>query len=410
MNNHNNSRPDRDCIRHRHVFYLSGFDPRGASFYHRTFSNGAAKQAVLNGIQSTVSPRKKLSDISQGWKIEANDQGEAVETQYEFLRWDDIIRQNWVKSFFSIFIDFVYVAWVFITTGTLKRVAKASRTPAITGLYPAVFIAVSGLLGVLLWFATVQFFTVLDLTALGYLFGAVLFALLIYAAKVWGDRINVFWLLRIYAFTSRWASGKMPVLDQRVDAFADRIVEAFYNKPCDEIILVGHSVGSMLSTAVAARVIKRLSLDGLDERQVIPRLNMITLGECIPLLSLLPRASKIRDDLSTLSHSKRFFWVDYTSPADGACFPLVDPIKVSLREKQSMNSPVLLSARFHRLFKTDRYQQLRRNFYELHFLYLMSNDYLGQYDFFAMMIGKQALIERITQQYSELNLTPERGR
>ena len=384
----------KDNIQHRHVFYVSGFDPRGAAFYHRTFKEESVKQSHLNGIEVKVEPRKKYSNFSQVWKVEAQDQGKKVETQYEFLRWDDIVRKHWVKSLLSIFIDFVYVSWVFITTGTLKRLAEASRTPAITGLYPAVFIAVSGVLAILLWFATIVIFTAFQLSWLGWIIGFALFVALIIFAKIWGDSINVFWLLRIYAFTSRWASGEMKELDDRIDVFVERIVAVLKSNEQDEVILIGHSVGSMLTVAIAARVTEKL-----DQEQVKQSLNMITLGECIPLLSLLPKATFIRKDLSRLSCTDKIHWVDYTSPADGACFPLVDPIKVSVSKESYCHSPVLLSARFHTLFKVDYYQQIRKNFYHMHFLYLMSNDHIGQYDYFAMTAGKQSLKARIAQQY-----------
>jgi len=384
----------KKVIQQRHVFYLSGFDPRGAAFYHRTFKEESSKQSKINGINVSVGPRKKYNDFSQTWKIKAQDQGETVDTQYEFLRWDDIIRKHWVKSLLSIFLDFIYVAWIFITTGTLKRVAKASRTPAITGLYPAVFIAVSGLLAILLWFISVMVFSAFQLGWLGWIVGFALFVAVVVVAKVWGDNINVFWLLRIYAFTARWAAGDISTLDERIEVFAERIDEVLLTNKADEVVLVGHSVGSMLAVAVAARVAEKI-----DQRQVKQSLNMITLGECIPLLSLLPNAGSIRKDLSYLSCADNIFWVDYTSPADGACFPLVDPVKVSLLKEPYCHSPVLLSARFYKLFSSENYQKIRRKFYQMHFLYLMSNDNLGQYDYFAMMLGKQHLKQRIAQQY-----------
>ncbi len=381
-------------IQRRHVFYLSGFDPRGASFYHRIFKEEARKQSKLNGIKVKVKARKKQTKFSQKWEVEAEDQGQQIITQYEFLCWDDIIRQNWVKSFWSIFIDFIYVSWVYITTGTLARVAKSSRTPAITGLYPAIFILLSALLAVLSFYACIVLFSVFNLVWLGWLFGLIVFAVIIYVSKLFGDRINVFWLLRIYAFTSRWAAGGMPSLDQRLDLFAEKIFEVLQKNKQDEVIIVSHSVGTMLSVIIAARIVRKI-----DNCQVNHQINMITLGECIPLLSLLPKATAIKKDLACLSSTKHLYWIDYTSPVDGACFPLVDPVKVSLSKQLFHPSPLLLSTRFHKLLNPINYKKIRRNFYKMHFLYLMSHDKQGQYDFFAMTLGKQSLKERIKQQY-----------
>jgi len=385
-------------IQQRHVFYLSGFDPRGASFYHRVFKEEANKQSRINHINIEVQARKKHGKYAQRWKIEAEDQGQQVITQYEFLRWDDIIRQYWIKSFWSILLDFFYVCWVYISTGTLKRVAKTSRTPAITGLYPAIYIAVSALLATLLCTVCILFFSSLQLTGLGWLLGLALFLAFAYATKIIGDRLNVFWLLRIYAFTARWAAGDIEPLQQRISLFADKIVKTLQDKQQDEVIIVGHSVGTMLAVAVTADVMRKLKRLEQSEA-VVPTstLNLITLGECIPLLSLLPKADAIRADLACLSASDTLYWVDYTSPADGACFPLVDPVKVSLPTSQYKNSPQLLSTRFYTLYTKKHYQKIRRNFYKMHFLYLMSHDYSGQYDFFAMVTGKISLKERLNE-------------
>jgi hypothetical protein len=377
-------------IQQRHVFYLSGFDPRGAAFYHRIFKEEASKQSYINGIKVKVGKRKKQSEFSQIWKIEAQDQGQTVTTQYEFLRWDDIIRQHWVKSFWDIFIDFFYVSWVYITTGTLKRVANVSRTPAITGLYPAVYITLSGVLAIVLGYACILLFSTFDLIELGWIIGGVLSASFIYMAKIIGDRINVFWLLRIYAFTSRWASGEIPAMDRRIDYFADKIIKTLQDNQQDEVIIVSHSVGTMLAVAIAARVIKKIK-----QSQMHVEFNLMTLGECIPLLSLLPKAKAMRENLACLSAAENIYWVDYTSPADGACFPLVDPVKVSLSKERIKNSPELLSARFYTLYTDTHYQRIRRNFYTMHFLYLMAHDQLGDYDFFAITTGKKSLKERL---------------
>ena len=382
-------------IQRRHVFYLSGFDPRGASFYHRLFKEEAQKQSKINGIKLKIHPRKKQNQYSQAWTIEAQEQGQKVTTQYEFLRWDDIIRKHWIRSFLGIFIDFITVSWIYISTGTLKRVAKTSRTPAITGLYPAVFISLSGVLAILLSTLCIMLLSALGLAVLGWLFGLLVFIAVLYLAKIFGDRINVFWLLRIYAFTAHWAAGDIKLLEQRLDFFADQIFNVLQNNKQDEVIIVSHSVGTMLAVIISARVVRKI-----DNSQVKQRLNMITLGECIPLLSLLPKAAAIKKDLWCLSSTKNLYWIDYTSPADGACFPLVDPVKVSLSKPPLYkNRPLILSTRFHKLLTDQHYKKIRRNFYKMHFLYLMSSDYRGQYDFFAMTTGKQALEQRIKQQY-----------
>lgn len=83
-------------VKQRHVFYLSGFDPKGPAHYHRLYADEAAKAAALGGYTVQVGKRRKLSEHAAGWSVEYRGPGTAdsgpVHTEFEFLRWDDIVR------------------------------------------------------------------------------------------------------------------------------------------------------------------------------------------------------------------------------------------------------------------------------------------------------------------------------
>ena len=63
--------PVARTVRRRHVFYLSGFDPKGASYYHALYRAEAAQQAEVNGHTIEVSPRHRSIDRphSNEWLI-----------------------------------------------------------------------------------------------------------------------------------------------------------------------------------------------------------------------------------------------------------------------------------------------------------------------------------------------------
>ena len=56
-------------VRRRHVFYVSGFDPKGPAHYHRMYTDEAALASAVGGYSAEVGKRRKLSNHSAGWSV-----------------------------------------------------------------------------------------------------------------------------------------------------------------------------------------------------------------------------------------------------------------------------------------------------------------------------------------------------
>ena len=52
-------------VTRRIVFYLPGFDPRGAMFYHHLYAAENAKQAAINGLEIGTGKRQTVEIIEQ---------------------------------------------------------------------------------------------------------------------------------------------------------------------------------------------------------------------------------------------------------------------------------------------------------------------------------------------------------
>jgi hypothetical protein len=387
-------------VRNRRVFYLSGFDPRGASHYHRVFRTEGRRQSVVNGLALEVSARRRLAPAVQGWVVDATDAASrSTRTAYEFLGWDDIIRRHWATTLAEVLADWWLTVRVFVFGGQFARFAQALGRQLVTGLYPVGFVLIALVLA-----AAAASAAVLAAWAIpGWpawvraLAGAGLAGLAVWAtawlAMRLGNRLAVLWLLRIYAFSARWSRGETPGLGERSEAFAARIAAAAREPDVDEVLVVAHSVGTMLAVPVMAQVLAAL------DRAAVPaeRLGLVTLGECIPLISFQPQAGAYRAALQTLGRRPDLLWVDYTAPTDGACFPLVDPVAASGLAVAPGTGPRVLSPRFFSLYAPERYRRLRRDWYGMHFLYLMATDYAYGYDYFAMTCGPQRLVARLAE-------------
>ena len=170
---------------------------------------------------------------------------------------------------------------------------------------------------------------------------------------------------------------------------AERVFQRLQAQDADEVLLVGYSVGSMLSTSVLARVLARCRSAGKGQQVSTQALAMLTLGQCVPLLGLMPRARVFRQELREVAATPGLCWTDYSSPGDWGSFALVDPLQICrvAPPGAAVLRPRMLSPRFHTLFDPHEYAMIRRNKRRLHLQYLMASPLAGDYDYFRLTAG-----------------------
>lgn len=391
-------------LKKRHVFYLSGFDPRGPAFYRRLYASESARQSAVNGMTLAIGERSKPSKLSSAWTIQTSVEGQAVETRYEFLRWDDLIRKYWERNELRVILDYCRVYAMCIANGMFGHVLKTAWPPFLAAVVPLLLIlAALGLASAAGWGAGR---IVMAAGLSGWLGGAAglgVFTGVMQLARMAERRMNSLWLVRIYSFTRKQCNAQLDDLEQRLDGFAQQLVAQAQAAQDDEILLVGHSTGSIMAVSVLARA---LQLDP-DLASRGPRISLLTLGQCIPILSFLPKAQRFRGELARVAAADAIDWVDVTAPTDGACFALVDPVAATgiVRPPGAQPRPKLLSARYATLFTPQTYAAMRRDWYRHHFQYLMAGEKAGDYDFFAITAGNQTLGERFRATASVTNFT-----
>jgi hypothetical protein len=224
---------------------------------------------------------------------------------------------------------------------------------------------------------------------------------LLMAAALWwiGRRIearySMYWMMRSYAFTARQARGEVPDLEQRLDELAQRLVQRVRAQTDDEVLVVGHSSGAIMAASIVARAL-RLE-PGLAT--LGPKLSLLSLGQWIPLLGLLPTAGRFRDELRLLGATRGLCWVDFSAPPDGCCFALTHPItSCGVPHEPADGAEVkLLNPRFAALFDAQAYAALRRDKFRMHFQYLRASDLPGDYDYFAITAGPLSLSARFAK-------------
>jgi len=382
----------RTHVHKRCVLYLSGFDPKGAAHYHALYRTESARQSQVSGFQVAVGPRRKLPNGNAHWLLQAQDSGGEVATDYEFLRWDDVVRRHWQKSPWRLGWDVLTTSVHYMRTGALWRMKRLSWPPFVA-LFAPFLLLCAVVLGVpLLGWGVWTLATALGATPVM----AAGFALVCLGLALWGSRslerrFGMFWLMRSYAFTRKQAAGETPELDQRLQQHADTLLQRVQDGGYDEVLLVGHSSGCIMAVEVMGRALQRaprLASQGAA-------LNLLTLGQCIPLLATLPEAAAFRQRLSCLGASEGLGWVDVSAPPDGCCFALCDPF-VGLQEpvdSRQPDRPKLVSPRFVKMFEPAVYEKLKQDRLRIHFQYIMAADLPTEYDYFQWTAGSRYLVK-----------------
>ncbi|MAS87306.1 MAG: hypothetical protein CMH30_04935 [Micavibrio sp.] len=362
-------------IDRRKVFYISGFDPRGARHYHNLFVNEAERFNQKIDGDLTVSSRVKESDEEISWQtIYENEQGTTV-SDHTMLGWDDIIRQNWLKDPFKLFTKSIHAYIDNITIADWQTALKLSRAPIITLGYPVLVLFVLGLL--IFSFSQYLFFFTTNI----WLCLAGLAILFFLAYKLFSI-VKAPWLLRLFIINNKMAHGPVKDIEDRIDLFAAIIQDTADRDKYDEILLIGHSNGATFLAPIISRLIKK----GVP----LNKIRIISLGHCIPLVSLSKKALYYKEHLKTAA-SRDFLWLDIGAVADGTCYAMIGPYKGAIDETDIKTELVLKSPRFHASYDKKKYKTMKLNKYAFHFLYLTCPDTLGNYDYFTMTTGHLGL-------------------
>ncbi|MGZ9809812.1 hypothetical protein ACXN5S_05050 [Pseudoroseicyclus sp. H15] len=381
-------------VRRRRVFYIPGYDPIHPRRYRELYRKEGAAQAEISGYQIALSP-KPPGAAAYGWHVAGAMEGGETEADVEVLVWSDIVRDSMPGSIGATYWQMLKTAWIYISTGTLRRLMWMRKGPVIAALYPVgalilqllVALALGWALGALaawgaraLWppLGPVAFWPVLLVVAL----------LVLRWFKAKDGRIYAYYLMHDYAHSAGLRGAYPPELEARLEAFCARIAEALWSD-VDEVLVVGHSSGSYLAVSILADLIR----NG-EGRADGPTLSFLSLGQVVPMVSFLPRAWRLRADLAFLSTRDELFWLDVTAPGDGCAFALCDPVAVSGVAPEGKRWPLVISAAFTQTLSAERWAELRWRFFRLHFQYLCAFDRPGDYDYFRITAGPHTLAAR----------------
>ena len=389
-------------VRRRRVFYIPGYDPIHPRRYRELYRKEGKAQADISGYEIGLKP--KTGDGNYGWQVAAKMDGDIVQADIDVLVWSDIVRDSMSNSIPATYGQLLRTAWVYISTGALRRLMRMRKGPVIAALYPVGMLLLQLALAVTVMLVTVSLIGSLGARLSGWLNGAAWPGVLA-AALGWGlgvlglvavlrwfksidGKLYAYYLMHDFAYSARWRGANPKELEARMAEFTDQIADALASE-VDEVLVVGHSSGAHLAVSILADLIRqgRKPANG-------PELGFLSLGQVVPMVSFLPDAHRLRADLQYLSTRDELAWVDVTAPGDGCAFALCDPVAVSGVAPNDKTWPLVISAAFTQTLSEERWKELRWRFFRLHFQYLCAFDRVGDYDYFRITAGSQTLRDK----------------
>ena len=375
--------PDQRVHRRR-VFYIPGYDPIHPRRYRELYRKEGQDQAKISGYQLALKPKKTSGPY--GWHVTGRINGTVTEADVEVLVWADIVKVSMARGILATYLQLLRTAYAYIGSGALFRLAGLRKGPMIAALYPIVFLLAQLLLACLAGWGIGALVAWVH-PVLGWAAGLGVVWAMLRAFKRWDNKVFAYYLMHDYAYSAQAGGANPPELEARMMAFRLSIREAL-TAGFDEVLVVGHSSGAHLAVSILADMLR----EGLP--QGAARLAFLSLGQVVPMVSFLPKATRLRADLHFLSKCEELVWVDVTAPGDGCAFALCDPVAVTGVAPPDQRWPLVISAAFTQTLSPERWKELRWRFFRLHFQYLCAFDRPGDYDYFQITAGPLNLADR----------------
>ncbi len=370
----------------RKVFYIPGYDPFPSRRYRELYRKEGERQAELSGYELGMFPGLH----SGGWRVASLMEDRVTEAEVEVLGWSDIVRRSMARGVAGTYLALLRTLWIYLSTGTLRRLVWLGRGPMLAAAYPVAMLLVQLGLSLALGGWIGGFLGQATWPVVGWAVGAGIAAAVLEGFRRIDGQVFAYYLMHDYAFGASRRGATPPELVAREEDFASRIAAALVDDELDEVLVVGHSSGAAVAVSVLARLVRE-QIAGDNDR---PVLSLLTLGQSIPTISFLPEARQLRADLQLLSEQPHLAWIDVTAPGDGCAFALADPVAVSGVGREGKAWPLVISAAFSQTLAPETFARLRRRYFRLHFQYLCAFERPADYDYFRITAGPLTLAER----------------
>lgn len=406
------------ALSRRLVLFMPGHDPTDMDYHHGRFVYQAAKFAKLWSLDVKVSERLDDGRLdgelgpSARWSATASGPNWQHETDYEVLRWDDIVVELDERPDPVRLGRGFYALSDFFVTGTAWRYLKACVRYGLFFFFPYLITGLFAGLAVLAgWLA---------MLGLGYgiaspwpELAAVLVGIGVFFALFHqpGRRWRLHQALDDWDLARNYMYGRTPTVEARLERLGELLVQRVASGRYDEIILVGHSLGATLVLRVIGHALDRDP--ALCERGT--RIGLLTCGATIPKLALHPAGGQVRAEAARLANLPSLAWAEYQARHDAINFHKFHPVllrRTGFDRSYSLAGPrpLLRDANIKNMVTRENFRRHRWSPMRIHYQFMLANEKRAAYDYFMFALGPVPFAVLVTDKDGAVNRFSADGR
>jgi hypothetical protein len=186
-----------------------------------------------------------------------------------------------------------------------------------------------------------------------------------------------------WIWADEWTQGRRADVDLRVEIFAEKILRQCQSDMPDEVLLLGHSCGTILLTAIVARLLELNSSFASSHSEIA----IVCVGNCSPVVACNPQADRFRSSIDKILSTPGLAWIEIQARKDvlGCCE--FNPSSFRADDSDPESELQIVDIRLRDMLAVDFYAAHRLDYLRLHFQYIMANDCIAPYDYFKMICG-----------------------
>lgn len=288
------------------------------------------------------------------------------------FRWNDIVHAYEQDGFPGGFLKNLKKYFAFFADGTVRRYRKASWRYWAFTIYPLLLAALCFLIifGLIWW-----------LTGSLILNAAISLAATLFLCKWPGDKLYVPLTIADWGFARDMVNRENPEIEERFREFGRTVAAEITASKHDEIVIVGHSFGSLWAVAALSLALEKdpALLEGKSIR-------FLALGSSMLKIALAPAASHIRVHWQRLMAQPELFWHEIQTKDDLIAFYKSDPF-----EQAGITHPEadykITRIRFSKGVAKQRYRAVRKSPYRTHRQYILYYDKRVSFDYMLRLFG-----------------------